>query len=832
MKDFFNKIPVAGTNPNPEPEPNKPEVIRRMEALLQITLHHSPQRSGDPVATAIRARRNYAKENAWLPQYSLHPDGSVAALNLMDAGLNDAKWRQVAALLDLSKLEALNLRGNQLRDNPLLPDLSKLHFLDVSDNKIVELQFPEGARVPEFIFLDGNEAMTTPPPEIVKQGRHEIKKYFDDRLTQGTEKLYEAKLVLVGDGRAGKTTLRTKIKDRSAPMPPEDASTKGVEIDIQQYSFQGNAGLPFKINIWDFAGQDKYQPIHQFFYTHRALYVLVENSREQKTDFDQWLQSVQICSDNSPVLLVHNEFGDQSWQNFPFEELQKKYPFLKEEIRVNFETGRGLDKLEQAIQYHIQQLPHIGEELPKKWAAVRAELSELRHQKPHLHWEGFLDRCAKHGLDKEEDAERLSKYLHILGAMLHYAENPLLKQYVILKNEWATEAVYRILEDEEIVFNTRGHFQMAALERIWKRPDWARMRPQLLELMKKFKLCYQVRERDDYIAPQLLSTAPPSGYAWIPAQDLQLEIRYPIMPKGLLTRFTVTRHTDIADGQTLAWSEGVVLEWQGTKAQVTEHLAEKTIKIKVQGADRKGLLSIIDKTFDDLHSDFEGLKSVPPERMIPCNCPRCINSDKPHFYRYSNLLKRKENGVLEVQCDESFKQINVLSLIENIFGKEAAMGTLAHKASFSPSSIPRAFFSYSKADKDLLEEFKKQLNPLVSAKVIQYWDDSKILPGEEWDPAIQTALREAEIIFLLLSPDFLSTNYILEKEISVAMQRHEAKEAIVIPIQVRKVHWDLMPFGKNQGLPRKGVWVDDAVKKDAVWFDIVKEIRTLLEGFG
>ena len=349
--------------------------------------------------------------------------------------------------------------------------------------------------------------------------------------------------------------------------------------------------------------------------------------------------------------------------------------------------------------------------------------------------------------------------------------------------------------------------------------------------MKKFKLCYQVRERDDYIAPQLLSTAPPAGYAWIPAQDLQLEIRYPIMPKGLLTRFTVTRHTDIADGQTLAWSEGVVLEWQGTKAQVTEHLAEKTIKIKVQGADRKGLLSIIDKTFDDLHSDFEGLKSVPPERMIPCNCPLCINSDKPHFYRYSNLLKRKENGVLEVQCDESFQQVSVLSLIENIFGKEAAMGTLAHKASFSPSGIPRAFFSYSKADKVYLQEFRKHLSSITRNDELLLWDDSKIRPGEEWDEAIKKELVQADIIFLLVSSDFLSTNYIWEVEIKAAMERHRSGSALVVPIKIRACVWDNTSFSILQGLPRKEGLIGKDPKNDEAWTEVVQEIQDMVKKF-
>lgn len=87
---------------------------------------------------------------------------------------------------------------------------------------------------------------------------------------------------------------------------------------------------------------------------------------------------------------------------------------------------------------------------------------------------------------------------------------------------------------------------------------------------------------------------------------MRLTLQYEFMPKGLLTRFTVNRHTDIADGQILAWNIGVVLEWRNTRAEVTEQyrVNKGTIEIRVQGANRKGLMSIVDKTFDELHADF------------------------------------------------------------------------------------------------------------------------------------------------------------------------------------------------------------------------------------
>lgn len=623
--------------------------------------------------------------------YELHIDinklKNLKALYCSSIGLVN-----IFSLREFSNLVTIDLSHNPIYDISPLKGLNNLKNVYLTRTRVDNIE-PLLPLINLGVSVTCNYSKTEigvqdcplsiPPPEVVSQGNEAILRYFAERDAQGTEKLYEAKLVLIGDGRAGKTTLRDKLNDRNAPLPPEDASTKGVQIDIAKYQFTGDHGQPFAVNVWDFAGQEKYQGIHQFFYTHRALYILVENSREQKTDFDYWLQTADLCSNCSPVIIVHNEFGDQNRGLFNLAEYQARYPakegpdgekgksFIRDAIRVNFATGRGLDELEKAIRYHIQRLPHVGEELPRIWAEIRTHLRDLAVKKPYIALDAFLDLCAERGIPEEDRALNLSRYLHILGAMLHYADNPLLSQFVILQNEWATDAVYRILDDEVITFETKGRFHQADLDRIWTRPDYARMKPQLLELMKKFKLCYQVREQDLYIAPQLLPATPPKGYRWSPDNDLRLTLRYEFMPKGLLTRFTVNRHTDIAEGQMLAWNSGVVLEWHGTRAEVTEQyrVNQGTIEIRVQGADKKGLLSIVDKTFDDLHADFQGIRV---ERLVPCNCSQCARSSNPNFYELSDLQRRQSKGQKTVECKVSYDNVGVDQLIENVFLTNAA----------------------------------------------------------------------------------------------------------------------------------------------------------------
>jgi len=125
-----------------------------------------------------------------------------------------------------------------------------------------------------------------PPFSIAKQGNTAILEYFRQKEISGESPLLEAKLILLGDGRSGKTSLANRLLGE--PMPTEADRTQGVDIVIGEYEFEVANQQQFKLNIWNFAGQDKYKPLHQFFYTESSLYVMVADSGNTNTDFDDW----------------------------------------------------------------------------------------------------------------------------------------------------------------------------------------------------------------------------------------------------------------------------------------------------------------------------------------------------------------------------------------------------------------------------------------------------------------------------------------------------------------------------------------------------------------
>ncbi|MFM9949060.1 MAG: toll/interleukin-1 receptor domain-containing protein [Saprospiraceae bacterium] len=110
-----------------------------------------------------------------------------------------------------------------------------------------------------------------------------------------------------------------------------------------------------------------------------------------------------------------------------------------------------------------------------------------------------------------------------------------------------------------------------------------------------------------------------------------------------------------------------------------------------------------------------------------------------------------------------------------------------------PTSPLNIFIIYARADADALAEFKKSLTPLVRRGEVAIWYDAEIIPGQEWEKAIEKNLKAADIIVLFLSSDFFNSHYIEKKELREALLRHEKEEVVVTPVVVRHCLWQEHP---------------------------------------
>jgi len=608
------------------------------------------------------------------------PESITRLQNLTELYLRD---NQLTALPDsitrLQNLTKLSLSGNQLT---ALPDsitrLQNLTVLNLGGNQLTSL--PDSItqlKNLRGLWLSGNP-IEIPPPEVVggydKELRiieiEKIKNYFRQLGKEGKDYLYEAKLLIVGEAGAGKTSLAWKIKDPKCKLPTDDDTTRGIEVVQWEFPLPQDApnvqkllgkDKTFRVNIWDFGGQEIYHATHQFFLTKRSLYALVADDRKEDTDFDYWLNVVELLSDNSPLLIIKNEKQDRH-REINERQLRGQFTNIKETLATNLATNRGLPEILKEIKHYITNLPHIGTPLPKTWVKVRETLE--KDQRNHIKLDEYLDICEENGFKQLKDKLQLSGYLHDLGVCLHFQEDPLLKRTVILKPSWGTDAVYKVLDNETVIRNL-GRFNRDNLAKIWYEEKYVNMQDELLQLMINFKLCYQIPNTNDYIAPQLLTKNQPV-YNWDETNNLIVRYTYEFMPKGIITQFIVAMHPYIAD-QRCVWRSGVVLTKDLTKAEVVEDYGKREVKIRVNGKHKKELMTIVMYELDKIHATYHRLKY---NQLIPCNCAKCKDSQDPYFYRFETLYKFMEDRQDQIQCQNSYEMVDVWGLIDEVIGKK------------------------------------------------------------------------------------------------------------------------------------------------------------------
>lgn len=139
------------------------------------------------------------------------------------------------------------------------------------------------------------------------------------------------------------------------------------------------------------------------------------------------------------------------------------------------------------------------------------------------------------------------------------------------------------------------------------------------------------------------------------------------------------------------------------------------------------------------------------------------------------------------------------------------------------------FVSYCHADEALKNEVIKHLTPLKHLELIEVWHDRKIPPGGDWDHIISTNLKSADIILILVSIDFINSKYCYDVELETALERHDQKSAVVIPVILRNCMWQHSPFAKIQAIPKDGRPVCSYKNQDDAFTEIANSIKLIAE---
>lgn len=766
--------------------------------------------------------------------------------SLKKINLSNNKVKDISFLSKLVNLEILDLDSNNVVDINYFDNLKKLQSLNLIFNKIedikplsvlrkngleIDLNSRAISEWTNIIGLCGNP-ITTPPIEIVAQGTEAVINWFDAIEQQGEEMVYEAKLMVIGDAGSGKTSLATKIKDMNAKLPDKvDDTTVGIEIS-ESFFKEIDDKPNFKVNIWDLGGQKIYQPLHQLFFTRRSLYVLVSDGRNDTdendlTDF--WIPAQELLGKESPMLILFNKHGEIQ-PNMAFRSFQSHYPNIKGDLAVVdlLNDKVGTSDFVAEIEKYMRNLPQFvkGEKLPKLWAKIREAIHQRKEN--YISLPEFRSLCSKEGIEEYEKQDFLSDYLHDLGIILRFREDPLLNKTVFLSPRWALDAIYKVLDHTRQ--HNNGLFSKSELLSVWQKPEFHDVQDELLALMLRFELCYKIdASSEKYLVPSLLPKDIPPGFTWNKAGSICLYYEYDFMPKGIISRLIV-RLNHLIDKNKLLWREGVVFESNGTSAWLTKPNKNR-IEIYAKGYKPSYLITLITSEIDEINSKYHFSEQSIPTKHVPCICEVCQNSKKPAYYDYEKLVKRDQLGKRTIECENPpYHEVNVKALLENVESKELAVS----------KSTKKVFVSYSKADEDYKKEFINHLSPLK--KQIAVFDDRQIILGNQWREEIHQQIDVCDYFVCLVSVGFLNTDYIHNEEIPRAIEKGKR----VILVIIKPCVWHSTPIkdsdltlgdinAHNKGMVIGVAENDQAnpkeyskTERDHMWVKVVEAIQALV----
>ena len=557
-----------------------------------------------------------------------------------------------AEIAELRKLTSLDLSFNKLATLPAeIGRLGKLTSLALSRNKLTAL--PAGItelRNLQTLDLWENKQLKI-PPEILENYRDapSILRYIEQLAGEEEKRpLNEAKMLLVGEGGVGKTSLVKMLVEGKAD--PHEPTTEG--IDIRRWPLAIGEDNPVHLNIWDFGGQEIYHATHQFFLTKRSLYLLVLNAREGETRgrLDYWLKIIASFGGDSPVIVVTN-WSDEHRLELNRRDLQRKYPnrigaFVDTSCLRDLkgEAGQnGIDELKSSIAAAVSALEHIRDPLLARWFEVKKQLEEMEEN--YIPESQYVRMCEAAGIDDTRDQDLLLGYLNDLGVVLTFRDDRRLKDTNILQPEWVTRGIYRILNSHQL-FASKGVLEVGLLNQILDAREYPTDKHDfLIAMMKKFELCVPFEGREDqYLIPDLLSKEEPV-LNWDEAGALAWEYHYDVLPGNVISRFIVRTGHLLPRNRLAYWRSGVVLDIDGSKARVKADSAAGRITVSILGREPgcHRALAVIRDHFASIHDTIPG---VTVEEKVPLRG----QGSKPVDYqsRISNLIQTsRPSGGLE-----------------------------------------------------------------------------------------------------------------------------------------------------------------------------------------
>ncbi len=617
---------------------------------------------------------------------------------LQQLHLSRNQLSDLSALKGLGQLQILYLSDNKISDLSVLKNLKHLKYVELLNNRIAKLPAWITELKPETVFSDEwkfktinvyNNPLTHPPPEIIHQGRDALRAYF--RSLEGeTVKLHEAKVLLVGDGKAGKTSLLKQFQ--GLPFDEHESQTHGISVlsvNAQDLPDCVPPDTDCRLHFWDFGGQEIMHASHRFFMSKRAVYILVLDSRDDTEEpCWRWLRHIEKYGGPSPSIVVMNKIDQNPAYNIQQKKINDRFPAIANRFfRISCKKREGREELVRSLSAAVPKTLLYGFDISTAWLRIRKRLEEATGKQHYINQQAFIAICQEEGVKDETSRMTLLKLFHDLGTVLFFEDLKLVDIYV-LDPHWVTVGVYKIInsgktkdgllheQDLDYILNTepiRCEEYDPARE---AKKDLCYTRSEeryLVDIMKEFELCYPYGEHW-YILPGKLPKELEPEPKLHGKEVLRFLMEYDFLPSSLFPRLMVRLQGDIRD-QKQQWRYGISLKNKEFDVQALVQLETQNnrISISIQGeAHRKReYLSVLRHHIAGIAKDFEGLELT---EWVP------LPGYEDVFVKYKELLGLERLREKQYVNGELGKKFSVSQLLDSVVTQQerSEEGSMIH----------------------------------------------------------------------------------------------------------------------------------------------------------
>ena len=617
----------------------------------------------------------------------------------------------------LANLQILVLNENQLK---LLPrsigQLSFLSELHIENNSISQLPSSMvSLSQMAFLYIDGNPLINNIKLLLDQLSTQDQLAYLIEISNEDTDPLNEAKVLMVGEERTGKTSLVKRIRNK--PYQSNEASTQG--IDIERHTIKSKLG-ELEVNIWDFAGQEITHQTHQFFLSTGSVYVYVIDSQKEDdgSGIYHWLNVIRSNAKSSPIIVVCNKHDINPNFEFDLNRYQDEFNIV-DVINVSAETCHNIDKLLNILEKAVRSLTDIDFPLPPNWLAVKNELElmaqEGENQRDFIEAPEYEQICNSFGIRQYALQSAFLNILNQIGTIVTYCDNKRLDVMQIINPLWVTEGVYKIIRSntlgENAILSEDEYRRIFGADDRYKK---ARHFQWLIDLLVQFELAFRLDERKILIPSRLRPVQPNFD---LNHYRTGLNFRYEyrgILKKNVITQFIVKMRDYIDTSvETCYWKRGVFLSLRDAKAVVIADENKKIVDIAIASCTSRApleLLSIIRHVIRSIN----GANLIAEEKV-----PLIVDGEIVGYAGYDYLAQMQDDGMdivpLQVSKDGkyTYQKFNLAKLLNGYRQEEP-------------------WFDFRRLTQDLIAGLSREMTNFIKMK-------NNV--EDDYNDSIRTALR-------------------------------------------------------------------------------------------